>query len=165
VTISKSVSTVSDDYLVFEDCTELERIDVHSSNPYFESVDGVLYSIDDEVKTLLVYPAAKQGKTFTIPEKRKIAANAFSNCKFLKKLYMNDMKLSDGIDIINACSGIKLYLPKKFTTDNIEAPETGKYTIGIADNCTGCKVYVKKKSAFAKKLDKKKIKYYKYYKY
>lgn len=162
VTISKSVSTVSDDYRVFEDCTELERIDVHSSNPYFESVDGVLYLIEDDVKTLLVYPSAKQGKTFEIPEKRKIAEHAFSNCKFLKKLYMNDMKLSDGIDIINACSGIKLYLPKKFTTDNIEAPETGKYTIGIAENCTGCKVYVKKKSAFAKKLDKKKIKYRKY---
>ena len=54
----------------------VQAIEVDSSNPYFKSVDGVLYSKDG--KTLLSYPHHKEGDVFEVPEfVSAIADNAF----------------------------------------------------------------------------------------
>lgn len=71
------------------------------------------------------------------------------------------------------CKNIKLYLPKDFVPEEIDDDlkhySRRRYSYGFdnADSmvkatCTGCKTYVKKGSKLAKKLDAKKIKYYKY---
>lgn len=49
----------------FAGCSRLKHIDVDSSNPFFESEDGILYSKD---KTeLRKYPPAQKNSTFSIP--------------------------------------------------------------------------------------------------
>lgn len=63
ITLPKSLQTLGD---AFRACTELEAVEVHPENPDFISMDGVLYSGDME--TLLVYPHARTGTDFTVPE-------------------------------------------------------------------------------------------------
>ena len=65
---------------------DLEEIDVDKNNPYFCSVDGVLYSKD--MKTLIQYPARKMQRTYTVLEgTTHIAAYAFSYQPFLVEIY------------------------------------------------------------------------------
>lgn len=49
----------------FMECPQLETISVSANNPYYASVDGVLYSKD--MSWMLVYPNQKKDKEFTIP--------------------------------------------------------------------------------------------------
>lgn len=49
----------------FMECPQLETISVSADNPYYTSVDGVLYSKD--MSWMLVYPNQKKDKEFTIP--------------------------------------------------------------------------------------------------
>lgn len=65
---------------------DLEEIDVDKNNPYFCSVDGVLYSKD--MKTLIQYRARKMQRTYTVLEgTTHIAAYAFSYQPFLVEIY------------------------------------------------------------------------------
>lgn len=176
VTISKSVSIFDSVTSVFSGCSELEKIDVHASNNTFESIDGVLYRNVGKNKKLLVYPSAKKGKTLELGKNIIPGFFAFSDCKYLKKVYLN--KLVDYNDggrfmMFTNCKNIKLYLPKDFVPEEIDDDlkhySRRRYSYGFdnADSmvkatCTGCKTYVKKGSKLAKKLDAKKIKYYKY---
>ena len=52
---------------------------------HYKSVDGVMYSADE--KTLLCYPVAKMGESFSIPESvTRIEEGAFQSPKYLKDL-------------------------------------------------------------------------------
>lgn len=51
---------------VFWDCFSIEKYEVAADNPYFTSIDGVLYSKD--LKTLVLYPAGSTTKIFEVPE-------------------------------------------------------------------------------------------------
>ena len=63
----------------------LSQITVDSSNTSFKGVDGILYTSDG--KTLIRYPAKKEGSSFNIPGTVEIiAANAFNNVKSLSSL-------------------------------------------------------------------------------
>ena len=50
---------------VFSCCYDLKAINVDRNNPTLKSVDGVLYSKDMSI--LYNYPAAKEGKSYTVP--------------------------------------------------------------------------------------------------
>lgn len=63
----------------------LKSIDVDENNPYYTTVDGVLYTKD--MKTLVSYPAGKEDKSFTIPSSvTTIASGAFGNMKNTKEI-------------------------------------------------------------------------------
>lgn len=63
--------------------TGLQQILVAAGNPYFKSVDGVLFSKDGTI--LYQYPAARAGESYTIPEGvTSLGVMAFSNCANLK---------------------------------------------------------------------------------
>lgn len=63
--------------------TGLKQILVAAGNPYFKSVDGVLFSKDGTI--LYQYPAARAGESYTIPEGvTSLGIMAFSNCANLK---------------------------------------------------------------------------------
>jgi len=63
VTIPKSVTSIGE--AVFASCTKLTSITVDERNTAYISIDGVLFN---KAKTiLLIYPAGKQEKTYTIP--------------------------------------------------------------------------------------------------
>lgn len=69
----------------FKFLNNLEEFYVDPRNPYFQSIDGVLYNKPATV--LLCYPAEKKGETFTIPDGiRVIADEAFSGNNYLKEI-------------------------------------------------------------------------------
>jgi BspA type Leucine rich repeat region (6 copies) len=61
--IPKNVSSIEQN--VFANCNYLTSITVDIDNETYSSDSGILY--DKEQQTLLVYPAAKNGNSFTIP--------------------------------------------------------------------------------------------------
>ena len=63
VTIPASVAKIGEN--IFESCEALENITVADGNPSYASADGVLYSKD--MKTLIRYPAGKDGGIYTVP--------------------------------------------------------------------------------------------------
>ncbi len=73
VTIPKNVKTIADiafftttyDKNTNGDVCELTAINVDSDNPYYASVNGVLY--DKNIKTLVQYPLGKKNYVFTVP--------------------------------------------------------------------------------------------------
>lgn len=73
----------------FRYCNGLKSIEVDPENPAFSSRDGVLYSKDG--KTLIAYPASKDGETFVIPEDVEyICSAAFAGCTNLKEIVVEE---------------------------------------------------------------------------
>lgn len=82
--IPASVETLGDH--IVDHCFQLVNIDVDAENPHFKSIDGVLYSKDDQ--TLILCPPGKVGE-FTIPAHVKhIAPYAFRTCKKLTSVVL-----------------------------------------------------------------------------
>ncbi len=75
------------DASAFDGCEKLTEITVNNDNPYFTSVNGVLFSKD--MKELTAYPPGKKDELFTLPETvEKIGNGAFSSGKYLKDIYI-----------------------------------------------------------------------------
>lgn len=112
VTIPASVTKIP--YGVFSECTALTTIKVSSANPTYEAEKGVLYEYGYQNRRYLhTYPAAKTGKSFTVPSGvyavgtkafvnnknlqtvklsktvEQIEEKAFSDCKSLKTFTLN----------------------------------------------------------------------------
>ena len=62
---------------VFWDCFSIEKYEVSPDNPYFASVDGILYSKD--MTTLVQYPAGSPVKDFTVPD--GVVMLGFASCE------------------------------------------------------------------------------------
>lgn len=86
--VSANVKTLDD--TAFDGCTSLKSINVDSANPVYYSTDGILFEkskYDFMGDTLVVYPSAKEGESYTIPENVEyLGYNAFSNLVYLKEL-------------------------------------------------------------------------------
>jgi hypothetical protein len=77
VTIPNSVINIGSD--AFSDCSSLVAITVDSANPNYSSIGGVLF--DKGQKTLIQYPRAKTGASYTIPYTvTSIGFDAFFDC-------------------------------------------------------------------------------------
>ena len=63
LTIGKGISNIYND--MFIGATRLEQVIVSGENPYYCSIDGVVY--DKEMKNLVVFPRAKEG-AYTVPD-------------------------------------------------------------------------------------------------
>ena len=87
VTIPKSVTNIGVN--VFFYCTALTHINVDAANPAYSSENGVLFNKDKT--TLLRYPVAKPGATYTVPKSVTcIGENAFGQCTALKELTLSE---------------------------------------------------------------------------
>ncbi len=87
VTIPKSVTNIGVN--VFFYCTALTHINVDAANPAYSSENGVLFNKDKT--TLLRYPAAKPGTTYTVPKSVTcIGESAFGQCTTLKELTLSE---------------------------------------------------------------------------
>ena len=113
VSIGSGVSYIGS--LAFEMCYALQEFQVSPSNPYYCSVNGVLFSKD---KTKLVTcPCGRRGE-YAIPDGVKTIGNsAFFCCCYLTSITIpNSVTIIDGWGLSN-CSGLKsLIIPNSVTT-------------------------------------------------
>lgn len=122
-TIPQNVSSIS--YSPFLCCPKLEGIEVSANNPYYESIDGVLFS--ENLEQLIQYPCAKEG-SYTIPEGvRSILHYAFRNCDGLTGVVFPQSLLSidscsfescDGLTIVTIPGNVKEIGPSAFEDCN-----------------------------------------------
>ena len=77
----------------FQYYTSLKQFQVDDANPYYTSVDGVLYNSD---KTqLLVYPAAKTDISFQVPD----TVTSFAECVFKYNANLKHVLISDKVAV------------------------------------------------------------------
>ena len=109
IDIPSTVNDISTER-AFVGCTSLAAINVSEDNENYISVDGVLF--DKNQETLIYYPFAKEGDSYTIPNTVKtIAAYSFYD----KKLKVVDFEEGSVVETIkrDALTSIKaIYLPK-----------------------------------------------------
>ena len=73
----------------FRYCRNLQWIRVEEENPFFSSVDDVLFDKNQEV--LICYPANRMGFQYSVPKTvKRIADFAFSGAKRLRTLELNE---------------------------------------------------------------------------
>lgn len=109
VFIPKSVEVIHN--YAFDDFGALEYIEVDKDNPYYKSVDGVLYTKDG--KTLVRYPVGKKDASFTVPE----GVTNISNHAFLINInYQINLDDNDSL-VTNAANHSleKVILPQTLT--------------------------------------------------
>ena len=112
----------------FAFCDELKSINVSSSNKYFSSIDGVLYSKDK--KTLIAYPEGK-GSSYSIPNGvTSIGNSAFRSCSRLTSVTIPGSVTSIGKSAFLHCNGLS-----SLTISN-GVTSIGNYAFS---NCSGLK--------------------------
>lgn len=87
VSIGPNVASI--DPYSFDVCLSLVYIDVDSRNPYFVSVDGVLF--DKDMRTLVKYPSGSLREDYSVPEGViEIARNSMSHTEHLQRVVIPD---------------------------------------------------------------------------
>ncbi len=123
INIGKNVEKI--DTWALANCGKLKAINVDKENPYFCSVDGVLFTKD--MKTLLAYPNSSHGvaydKTgafsslgsYTVPETVEfIGDHAFYKCNGLGKIVFPSNLKDIGVRAFTRCENL----------ENFELPDT-----------------------------------------
>lgn len=90
---------------LFDHCHNIEYIEISEDNPYFVSVDDVVYSKDKQ--KLIFYPRAKTDTSFTIPYGvKEIEPEAFKTCHNLKEVSIPSSVLAIGASAFEACKNL-----------------------------------------------------------
>ena len=91
--------------LAFSLCGELTSINVAESNMHYVSKDGVLFTKD--MKCLIHYPAAKDGKSYDIPDEvEQISQEAFASNGSLESIAIPATVASIGDKAFSNCSAL-----------------------------------------------------------
>jgi len=102
-TIPSTVTNVGEG--AFISCVSLSAIDVQEPNPFFQTLDGVLFS--DDGAALIQYPAGKAG-TYTIPNGvTSIWSAAFMGCAGLTNVILANTITSVGDYAFSTCTGLQ----------------------------------------------------------
>ena len=93
----------------FDHCKTIERFDVSEDNPVFTSVDDILFT--KSLYTLIKYPLAKTGMTYTVPSQTvEIAFGAFGDGGniFCPK-YLRRLTIPNTVEVIGAVNNGRGY--------------------------------------------------------
>ena len=103
VTIGNSVESIND--TAFDGCTSLQSFVVVKGNQYYSSDDnGILFSKNEGILTLVRYPVGKSETSYTIPETViNIAAHAFFESSNLISVTIGDSVTNIGDNAFNSC--------------------------------------------------------------
>jgi len=114
VTIGNSVTSIGNS--AFYNCTSLTAINVDAGNSAYSSENGVLFNKDKT--TLIQYPAAKTGSTFSIPDSvTSIGDSAFSGCTNLTSVTIGNGVTSIGQSAFSRCTSLtSVTIPNSVTT-------------------------------------------------
>lgn len=135
VTLSEKVSTIGE--AVFSGCTALKQIDVDSKNPYFSSMDGVLFNKDKTA--LIVFPINKSAQYVVPSTVKSIGAYAFQSCRELTAVTFPSSVVSIGAYAFERCASLnELDLPTSLITigDNAFAGCTSLQTVNLPASLT-----------------------------
>lgn len=92
VNIGESVTTIGE--MAFTGCENMVEINVNENNPYFSSLDGVLF---DKARFSLIQCPGGYAGDYSIPNSVKtIVGYAFSNCTALKSVNISDSTIKIG---------------------------------------------------------------------
>lgn len=109
LSIPESVKTIGNGLLML--AKNLEKIEVAESNPYFTSVDGILFS--KSLTVLYKYPAAKSTTTYYIPETvTSLRPFAFHSC-LIENIYFNESLTIMGTQIFELSTVKNVYINDK----------------------------------------------------
>ena len=113
VAIPKSVTSIGVGAFLY--CTSLSTITVDLLNPFYSSLDGVLFN--QERTTLIAYPPGK-GSSYTIPDSvRNIGDSAFYDCTSLTCVSVpNTVTNIEGFAFSNCSSLTNISLPSSLKT-------------------------------------------------
>lgn len=114
----KIPSTVSSIYTFFKFAPNLTEILVDPANPWFSSVDGILFTKDEQgrLNELVACPCAKSG-TCTVPEGVKgIGSRGFDSCEKLIAIRLPNSITQLGENAFADCTGLsELVIPDSVT--------------------------------------------------
>lgn len=103
ITIPKNVKSIGDS--AFVGCYTMDRIDVVQSNPYYSSVDGVLFNKE---KTKLIQCPGNKAGSYSVPDGVKtIAEYAFDECNRLISVSFPSNSVSIEERAFNFCHNLK----------------------------------------------------------
>ena len=114
VTLPDSLTSIGTN--PFFSCASLVKIDVSPDHPVFAQIDGVLY--EKASKTLICYPAGKEGDSFTVPDGiLAIDDEAFYSCSSLTSVTLPDSLTSIGDSAFSWCDSLtSVTLPDGLTS-------------------------------------------------
>lgn len=136
--IPKSVETIGD--MAFLGCEKMTDIIVDEANPYWNSVEGVLYSKD--LKTLYCYPTGKRSESFTVPEGvEHIYYKAFALTLHLKEINLPNTIRSIGEQVFVTAEHLNDKIEIVNFNGTINSWKTIKKPIGWGDNSLNFTVY------------------------
>ena len=144
VTIPTKVKHIG--YGAFAECSALEEIQVDEQNPYFTSIDGVLYN--KEVTELYCCPAGK--KSIQIPETVQVIRKfAFMGCRFLNEVIIPENVFHIQSGAFSHCSNLKeILIPA--TVTQCEDPEFVPDTLVHVQGESGVMTYQPSETSWAK---------------
>jgi hypothetical protein len=137
--LSSTVSSVD-----LSTCYRLKDIQVDEDNPYFKSIDGVLYSKDGQ--ELIKYPQGKEDEVYEMPEGvKKIADQAISNVPALKVFKSSDSLetignkaffASNNLAEVSISPNVKTIMPDALAETSIAEDSKNWYKNALyVDNC------------------------------
>jgi hypothetical protein len=127
VVIPKTVKKIASG--IFRKCSNMQEIEIDPENPYFCTVDGLLYSND---KTVLIAVPFNENKKITIPEGVEIIRDfVFEGFKNLEEIVLPESLKEIGHRAFDGCSSLKkVTFPKSLKSIDFRA----------FDNCTNLQV-------------------------
>ena len=113
----------------FFNCPNLKNIEVEDGNQHFQSIDGVLYSIDGD--KLIYHPEAKNSTSYNVIESVKyIESYAFYNCASITSISIPKATQVIGERVFERCANLKEVV---FESDS-ELCELGKYSFLLCES-------------------------------
>ena len=155
VTLPKSFQTFSYDdewSSLFRGLPALEKIKVAKGNKKYYSKQGILFKKESKNSTLVCYPAAKKGKTYTVPKNVYLGIYCFDSLQYLRKVIIPKNSVEKSVwNYFIDCKNVTVSLPK---TMKYVASEEHSTDFPLFKNCKNCKALVKKGSKVLKYFKK-----------
>jgi len=128
VVIPKDLKSIG--YKAFSDCQSLFSFCAEEGNVKYYSLDGVLFY--DENQTLIQYPPAKTGSSYTIPANvTAINENAFYRCNALSAIAIPNSVTVIGANAFSECENLSSIF---FQGSRVDCPSMN-FTSSLIDVC------------------------------